>query len=224
MTLLRRRLAETIAWCRLRASAADPKNSLRTPALRPANLSRSADRWGNFDYDWGMPEDKKTAVSAVATLAETRAELLRQANASADALPPNLGGGRLLIDDPEASDVCGLSGPESEGFIDALDVPPWDTWIGYFCEPNAPDPEEVRRTQEAYRSFYNKPPRDGFVNWQPPATVCYLLCWIPDEFVSLVDEGIKVNPVECFFWASEYKQCHYNTELLRRLDAQNLLA
>ena len=119
--------------------------------------------------------------------------------------------------------MCGVSEPESEGFIDALDVPPWDTWICYVCEPNAPDPEEVRKTQEANRAYYNKPPRDGFVDWQPPAAVCFLLCWIPDQFVSLVDEGIKFNPMQCFFWASEYKQRHYNTELLRQLDAQNLL-
>lgn len=32
-----------------------------------------------------------------------------------------------------------------------------------------------------------------------------LFCWIPQQFVDLVEEGIKVNAVECFYWYSDKK-------------------
>jgi hypothetical protein len=47
---LYRAIAETVAWCRLRANLADPQDSLRTPSLRPANLSIIPDQWGVFDW------------------------------------------------------------------------------------------------------------------------------------------------------------------------------
>ncbi len=225
LSLFRRRLAQTIAWCRPRAAISDPRNSLRTPALRPANLSSTPDRWGTPDYDWGTYEDSTTAVSTVEALAQTRAQLLRQRQHVSDTevLPPDLAGGRLLIADPLDSDQCGLSVEEALGFIDEVDVPAWDTWVCYISEATTPDPEAVRRTQAQYRAYYNKARAPDFVDWQPRPHVSYLLCWIPPQFLSLVDEGIQVNPVECFFWAVEYKQRHYNTELLRQLDAEGLL-
>jgi hypothetical protein len=53
--------------------------------------------------------------------------------------------------------------------------------------------------------------------------VSYLLCWIPQEFVDLVDIGILVNPVECFFWASQYNERDFNTATLQHLDGAGLL-
>jgi hypothetical protein len=214
-----RRLAETIAWCRLHVTEDDPKDCLRTLALRPTNLSATPDQWGNFDYAWETPAQTQAVISA---LADRRAELLRAANAYTEVLPSDLAGGRLLITLPEESDWCGLSEPETYGFIDALDVPAWDTWVCYLHEKTTPDEEQVRTTQAAYRAFYNKPPRQDFRDWQPPDSVSYILCWIPPQFLAWVEVGIMVNPMECIFWASDYKQ-HYNTSLLRELDAAGLL-
>jgi hypothetical protein len=218
MTALRQRLAETIAWCRLHASMADPRESLRTPALRPANLSLHSDRWDNFDYVWSTPEQNQAVVSA---LAETRADLLRARNAHTDLLPPDLAEGRLLVTIPEESDWCGLSEAASEGFIDALDIPAWDTWVCYVHEPMTPDPELAQRIQKACRAG-RASRRDG-MDWQPPASVSYLLCWIPPQLLTLVEWGIKVNPVECFLWAADCRRRGYYTELLQQLDTAGLL-
>jgi hypothetical protein len=121
-----RRLAETIAWCRLHVSESDPRQSLRTPALRPANLALEADQWGIFDYEWLTSDDEPARMDAVSALAETRADVLRREAVHGDVvprLPVDLTGGRLIIAMPHESDVCGLSESETEGFIDAMDVP-----------------------------------------------------------------------------------------------------
>ena len=176
---------------------------------------------GNIAYEWGTLEEKTDVVS---DLAQRRAQLLRAENAYMDCLPLDLAGGRLLIACPEESDWCCLSEAESHGFIDTLDVPAWDTWVCYVHEPNAPDPEHIRKTQEVYRNFpYNKRRDENFVDWQPSASVSYILCWIPPQFVAMVEEGIQVNPVECFFWAVDYKKHHFNTPLLQHLNALGLL-
>lgn len=223
----RRLLAETVAWCRLRGSDDDPAWSLRTPPLRPTNLRDTPDRGANFEYDWGTREQNQAVVSG---LAERRAELLRAASAYPDAAPMNGTEGRLLIAVPQESDWCCLSETESEGFIDALDVPAWDTWLCWVVEPTLPDAEQVKKTQEAYRAAYGKSrlwplrkTRPGFVDWQPPASVSYLLCWVPPQFLGLVNGGIMVNPVECFFWAADYKRRYHSTPLMRQLDAEGLL-
>lgn len=217
MTQLSLLLAETIAWCRLHVSVDDPGRSLRTPHLRPSNLAITANQWGNFDYEWGTVEEKQAVVS---DLAGRRAQLLRAENEYSVTLPPALAGGRLLIAEPEQSDWCGLSIHETNGFIDDLDVPAWDTWVCYLHETITPDPEQVHRTREALCASYGM---ESYADWQPPSSVSYILCWIPPEFVAMVEMGIKVNPVECFFWATEYKRRHYSTELLRGLDTAGIL-
>lgn len=171
----------TVLWCQLLADPSDPANSLRTLELRPGN-------WLGGDYRWG-----ESTADAVVRLAKKRAELLRR-KGSVEVREEQVSG-RLLLAAPWESDVCGLSGPESAGFIDDVDVPAWDTWVHYTHE-------EATATGE---------------------TVSYLLCWVPSVFLSQVEKGIAVNPIECFFWASEYKERHYDTALLRQLDAQGLL-
>jgi hypothetical protein len=213
-------LAETIAWCSSRASTSNPRDSLRTPELWPPNLSRTANRYGHFDYIWRTVEKNQAVVSH---LAFRRAEQLRAENRYTRVLPPDLAGGRLLIVEPEESDWCCLSEPETDGFIDALDIPAWDTWVCYAHEPTTPDPENARRTQASYRTQYNKEGRDDFVDWQPRTSVSYILCWVPKEFVGLVEMGIWVNPVQCLYWAADYARHDCCTELLRRLDAMGLL-
>ena len=132
-------------------------------------------------------------LETVARLEKKRAELLRS-KGSVEVSQEQVSG-RLLIADPESSDQCGLSVWESSGFIDDLDVPAWDTWIHYAHQETTAGGN----------------------------TVSYLLCWVPTVFLPHVEKGISVNPVECFFWAAEYKERHYNTALLRQLDAQGLL-
>lgn len=199
----RLRFISTVLWCQLHTDVRDPKNSLRTPELRPGN-------WLGEDYLWG-----EGAPVTVEALAKKRSELLRR-KGSVEVREEQVSG-RLLLANPTESDICGLSGPQSQGYIDEVDIPPWDTWVHFSHEePTTPDPEAVRKTRKIYRAQWKR-------SWDPPRAVSYLLCWVPTPFIPHVNEGIAVNPVDCLFWASEYKERHYNTALLRQLDAQGLL-
>ncbi len=215
-----RHLGETIAWSRLHVNPEDPRNCLRTPELRPANARAAPNYSDELDYNWGTPEENQAIL---AVLAEERALRLRAANAYSDIVPSDLAGGRLLVAAVEESDTCGLSAEESQGFFDLCDVPAWDTWIWYIKEPTEPDPALVPITQEKYRDSYYRVGSPYFVDWQPPASVAYILCWIPPEFLTLAEDGIGINPVECIFWATEYNEKYHNTPLLRKLDAMGLL-
>ena len=221
-----KRLAETIAWCNPHISVENPKDCLRTPELQPTNMTLRSDRnhdhkyESGFEYAWETLKEKQDVVNAVSL---RREKLLMEAKIDTGPLFLKLLGGKLLIISPEDSDICCLSVYEAEGFIDEMDVPPWDTWIGYFEEQSTPEETYVLQTQARYRAFYNKSNSSDFEDWTHEPIVSYILCWIPRDFVELVNEGVLVNPVECFFWASEYQRRHFNTPLLRELDSLGLL-
>jgi hypothetical protein len=80
--------------------------------------------------------------------------------------------------DPDQSLSDAAAMVESNGFFDADNTPPWDTWIAYVAgQPQRPG---------VWTSF------DSF-----------LLCWVPAAFVELVDRAISVNPEQCLRWADE---------------------
>ena len=149
MTMFRRRLAETIAWCAGRASVADPRNSLRTPALLPATLD---DTRGWRRHRWGSVPEKQAMVSA---LADERATLLRAENRYPERPAENLAGGCLLLYDPDDTLSDGCAEEESRGFFAADNTPAWDTWITY--------------TRERARGTERWTPFEAFlVSWVPP--------------------------------------------------------
>ncbi len=112
----RRRLAEVIAWCAGRDGAADPKNSLRTPALQPPAFG-----------DYRQPLEARQAI--VDAVVEKRATLLRREGRYSEHPAEDLAGGRLLICAPDESVWDAVSQSESQGFFDDLDIPAWDTWL-----------------------------------------------------------------------------------------------
>ena len=63
---------------------------------------------------------------------------------------------------------------------------------------------------------------NGVTPWHPwyPHHVfdSYLLCWVPESLVSMVTEGIYVNPEECILWATGL-----DTVFLRRLKQAGLV-
>ena len=128
------RLAETIAWCRLSGYFADPVNSLRTPQLRPKCMIDEP----TYGYEWGGYEERQATMYR---LSEKRAELLRKLGKYPSAPTQSVSKGRLLLNDPDNSDICCLSEWDSRGFIDPYDLPPWDTWFWY-------SEEEVTCNQE----------------------------------------------------------------------------
>jgi hypothetical protein len=149
------RLAQTIFWCAPRADKLNPKTSLRTAELRPHLL-------------------EENRSSAVNTVIDAR-ELYGGKDIRKATVPPDLGGGRLLIYFPNNDLACGTAEQETAGFFDVNNVPPWDTWVAYL--------------QDEYNL-------DSFDSE-------YLIAWVPPEFVSIANEGIDVNPEQCIMWLSD---------------------
>lgn len=81
--------------------------------------------------------------------------------------------GRLLLYFPDANLSCGTAEVESHGYFDVENTPPWDTWIGLGYNDAA---------VSQFREF--------------------LLSWVPQDFVELVDAAVQSNPEECIQWAT----------------------
>ena len=76
-----------------------------------------------------QPGENRTEM--VERLAEKRASLLREMNASLAAVSSYRAGGRLLIYEPDFNVADGASEYMSKGYFDERDAPPWDTWVCY---------------------------------------------------------------------------------------------
>ena len=171
---LRTRVREAAAWCALRFDPARPATSLRTELLRPAG------------FGWPYAEPLARARGGVTwRLAERSAgECMRvvdvlaaRRRAALDAASPGwsraeASRGRLLRYDA-ANNLCdGAAEVETDGFLDLENAPPWDTWVAYVLNPDAPE------------MFFR----------------AYLLAWVPEAMVAAVARGIAVNPEECIAW------------------------
>jgi hypothetical protein len=224
------RLTETIAWCSDRASITNPTNRvqtwrshwrqaetitlgnlatcLRTLDLQPVNLRweeapeimalyAPAGTGARFIYE--MPEaERQSMVDAVS---HKRANSLREENKYPVSPVEDLAGGRLLFYMPDGTDHGGASENETEGFFDAWDVPPWDTWIYY-----------SQGSQDKERYYFES---RGWVNH--PETKSRLVCWIPPALIEVVEDGIEVDPMSCLMWAR-----NVDTELTRQLGEEFL--
>ena len=105
----------------------------------------------------------------------TRHYLIRATTDGPVTSVPDLLGGRLLAYFPDA-DLCdGAAEIESDGFFDVCNVPPWDTWVGYFEDNHG---------------------RSGIYD-------SYLLAYVPERFLPLAAGGILDNPEECILWLSD---------------------
>lgn len=105
------RLAEAVSWCLRSASKAPLGTALRTPAFVPPPA-----------LPW--PE-------TVRALADTRLQTMGRSWRRT--LDP-LGGGELLIYLPRGQASGGAAQAASEGYFDARDLPPWDTWVAWVQE------------------------------------------------------------------------------------------
>jgi hypothetical protein len=116
---LRRRLAETAAWCEPRADAARPRDCLRNTSLQPRRLEA-----GYFE--------------TVSTVASSRQWQVR------DCVAVDPSRGRLLVYFPDADLSDGAAEVESGGFFDVCNVPPWDTWVAFFQDAEHADESYAR--------------------------------------------------------------------------------
>jgi hypothetical protein len=178
LTELRQRLGETMAWCAPRASVDHPRDSLRTPSLRPPNI---VEIQGSGLYGKSLSERWEAAVerrrAAVTALAAERAALLRSLPGPAPAPASDLAGGRIVLYDPDANLFDDTAERASQGFCDADSVPAWDTWVCYFSEAEVPE------------------------RWSPFAS--FLVSWVPPALVELADAAITQSPEQCIRWATE---------------------
>lgn len=114
------RLKETVDWCSPRFSMDNLGKSLRSEVLRPPiNIVAEND-----------PAKVRAAVQGVIA---RRSQLLQR---EPSRVPTGLGhrgtylrDGRLLAHFPHVSLSHGFSVSETGGFIDADEIPPWDTWV-----------------------------------------------------------------------------------------------
>jgi hypothetical protein len=148
---LQRRLAETIAWCDSLGSL----SNLRSPDLR-LNLFHQG------------PDD------ALCQVGRSRQVNLVHRGVSVQEGTPKLGNGRLLVYFPGATLSDGYAEVLSQGFFDACNLPPFDTWVTFFEDSML----EISCQQQ-------------------------LLCYVPPSHVDRANAGIEGNPEECILWLEQ---------------------
>jgi uncharacterized protein (TIGR02996 family) len=193
LLLLRRRLAETIAWCMQR----DYK-LLRTPALIP-HLDSGV---SGIEPLWRCRRIGER-VNLVHQLGRRRASELDKLGLLVEETATGLGGGRLLLFDPDAA-VGERSGRlTSDGFIDTYLAPAWDTWLAYF-DDGAEGHRRAHAHWEAEWIVRRKV--------EPVPYPSYLVAWVPPGLVAAVDRDRTVNARPSLEWA-ECVDCELSTRL-----------
>jgi len=97
-----------------------------------------------------------------------------------------LQGGRLLVTEPHMTTSMGVSGEESNHLLDVDDCPPIGLWVDYIDTP-----EIVEIPQSGGQRYFRN---DG-----------YIISYIPQSFIELVQLGIDVNAEECIYWLEDQK-------------------
>jgi hypothetical protein len=99
----------------------------------------------------------------------------------AENIQSELSGGRLLLFYMSNSTCDGIGPIESNGFIDICNFPPWDTWIYHGIECG-----------KFIRAF----PQDI-------RDIEYIISWVPEEMIPLIDETIKTLAEQCLQWVED---------------------
>jgi hypothetical protein len=173
---LQRRLEETIVWCTSQDWSTNPAEGLRTASFRPLGY-RLKDQYDDILL-YRTPPQRQQLVEQIA---EARATLLEKHGLARFSLAKRLNGGRLLAFTPDGTLQDGAATLATDGFLDDDNIPPWDTWIWYVINDPVSTPEF----------------------WSGTVTDSYLLSWVPDSLIKVVDAGIDVNPEECIRWAAD---------------------
>src|SRR5262249_10082923 len=145
-------LTQAIAWCREAGSLLQPRTSLRTCKCEPNDL-----------------ESQSLQVFSVSLERSRRLRASGQHH-----LPPvtDRCGGRLSAYFPDDNLFDGVAEPESRGFFDVCNIPPYDTWVWM-----------VRNM----RAFAYADGARGEMEGN------YLVAWVPPDFIQLASSGIDVN-------------------------------
>lgn len=92
--------------------------------------------------------------------------------------------GRLLAFLPEHTLSDGAASFATCAFFDDHNIPSWDTWLGFIVGD----------------WFDLSPQPTGPI---PTSRLSALICWIPNDILSLANAGIEANPEECILWADQ---------------------
>jgi uncharacterized protein (TIGR02996 family) len=193
LAVLRRRLADVVAWCTRREYKV-----LRTPELMP-HLHNGA---SSIESLWHCrrPEERTALVHRLGNL---RAARLDAFGLAPEETATDLAGGRLVLFAPDRAHGDGAARLNSGGYFDAYQAPAWDTWLFYFDEGAAGR-------------------RRAHTHWEhewilrrkvlPVAFASYLVAWVPPALVRAVDRARDVPGVPCLEWA-ENVECDLTVRL-----------
>jgi len=125
-----------------------------------------------------------------------RAPLVDTASALNAHREPDAEAGRLLAFTPDHTLSDGAAAVETGWLLDDYDAPPWDTWVIYVAAdtPGGYDPTWRRRYLSGEISVDPKIFADN-----------YLIAWIPNDLVPLVQKGMEVTIATPLKWLDELK-------------------
>ena len=168
---LRLRLLDAVIWSTDRADPNNPRTCLRTEAFRPYifNDSRHATvRDVISARHRELVEGRKTADIALNTNCDNDSAAFAKLW---KLMPAALGYGRLLVWEHDLTIDDGLGESLTKGYLDASDMPPWDTRVTYVT----PGDDATAQTG-------------------------YLLAWVPPVFVPSVDDAVEINAYGALYW------------------------
>jgi len=220
--VFRRRLAQTIAWCAPRASAADPARSLRTAALRPPDLNASS------SYTTLQRHAAARLADDPSPHLRERYRILRQ-HATANGIPlERLIFGDLLvelsgytqaaiqadIDKERQSAVADLAEQratllreQGAAIAESGDSLAGGRLLLYEPDLNLADGAAALESG-GFFDVDNTPPWDTWVDVvplaAPPPRLC-LVSWVPPQMIAVAARGALVNPEGCIYWAETYE-------------------
>lgn len=105
-------LQQTRQWCHARIDVNDPARCLRSEELRPPD----------YPAAWGYGQFHPAWIDRVIARRAEQLPLLLQ-----DSVPC----GRILAVLQDADTYMGEGEPESQGVVDEVYLPPWDTWFAF---------------------------------------------------------------------------------------------
>jgi hypothetical protein len=179
---MRERLCDTQRWCVMPGRSGAPyplrtrelmPNGFRWPpthdfSVRPPRVLPKP--WLGWTLSERSPDECSTVVEELAT---RRSQLLEDERIIAP--DPGLSGA-LVAYDPWANLFDGAANEASQGYFDADNVPPWDTWTWFVREAN---------TEGRWAS--------------------YLVSWVPSAFLARARAGVDANPEGCIAWVSDLR-------------------
>jgi len=187
------RLGETRAWCASQDWSANPAEGLRTALFRPSEQASVEQTFRGYGGFWKKTPQQRQQI--VEQLALKRAALLQEQGIPLLQFVKPLTGGRLLAFTPDGTLSDGAAKLATQGFVDDDNLPAWDTWIWYVTNDRVSNLEWWRGCNS------------------------YLLSWVPDVLVEVIEAGIDVNPEECLRWATDL-----DTAFIRQLKQAGLVS